>query len=152
MKSLLLITALVLVSCGKKDETAYTTPVPAPTPVEQNASIFNRYLVVEAGTGLHGLDELDFSDSELGVQETVDFCDGTFGNAGNVNGVIPGHSLFEGNESEGTFQIGHLAYVGASNPLCRDMSKERYTYKITGKNLKFCMVNYPFCADYTLAE
>jgi hypothetical protein len=149
MKTLLLITALVLASCGKKEETAYNTPVPAPIP---NASIFNKYVVVEPGTGLHGLDELDFSESQLNVQEEVEFCDGSYGNSGNVNGVALGHSLFEGTESEGTFQFGHLAYVGASNPLCRDLSKERYTYKTTGKNLKFCMVNYPFCANYKLAE
>lgn len=149
MKSLLAIAliTLTLVSCGKDKD---SQPAPSePTPV-QNASILS---VFRADTeGLHGVNELDFRNFELGVQQAVTFCDGSFGNSGQVNGVDKGFSLFEGTESEGTYQYGHLAYVGASNPLCRALSKERYTYKIVGKTLTLCMVNYPFCADYTEVE
>lgn len=146
MKNLLLLglITLSLVSCGKKKAN-----VVQPIQPETNVSVLNTF---RSDSGLHGINEIDFSTSQIGVPVIETFCNGTYGNSGLVNGVDRGQSLLEGSETEGTLQFGNLAYVGASNPLCRAMSKERYTYKITGKVMKLCMVNYPFCADYTLVE
>lgn len=150
MKHLLTIglITLTIVSCGK-DKDSTPTPV-EPTPEVKNSSILGVFKADEGG--LHGVVDLDFRNFQLGVQSQVTFCDGSLGNSGQVNGVDEGFSLFEGTEIEGTYQYGHLAYVGASNPLCRALSKERYTYKIVGKKLTLCMVNYPFCEDYTAVE
>ena len=155
MKILLCLAILaVLTACGK-DKDSVNPPSPIdPDPVVQNESILNKFTAVTVG--LHGINELDYSQVTLGVPTQDTNCTGSYGNVGLVNGVDRGFSLMSGTESEGTLQFGHLAYVGISNPAlynaCRSISKESYTYKITGDVLKLCMVNYPFCADYKVVK
>ena len=135
-----------LVSCGPgKTGGGAETPV-TPTPVV-NAPITSKFEAI--GQGLHGIQSFDFSNITLNQEQNeIIGCNGSFGNSGQVNGVNEGKVLF----TETTIQFGHLAYVGASNSLCRDISKESYTYTITENVLELCMVNYNFCAQYQVVE
>jgi hypothetical protein len=144
MKIALLFTLITLVSCGRTHNKS--APV-----VEQNVSINNKF---HSAAGLHGINDINFSDFALNVPVDVSSqCSGTsYGNSGLVGGVSEGYAELQGDENEGILQYGHLPYLNPLDSLCRELSKESYTYKITGKNLKLCMVNYPFCADYTIVE
>lgn len=146
MKKLLALSVLLtLVSCGPQSKTKV---IPAPQP-ESDVSIFNSWVPV--GTGLHGLEVLDFSGGIIGGQSDIgleQLCNGRYGNSGQVNGSNPSRALFMGDETQGTIQLGHTEYVGASEPACRGMSKEKYRYEIQGRTMILFMVNYPFSAQY----
>lgn len=153
MKLILLASLVLAVSCGPGKTGGGSTPVtPTPTePTVENASIKNVF-VSEAG--LHGLNEIDFSEIDLNTPVDVSGnCAGAdFGNVGLVNGVDRGFFEIQGTDNEGFLQYGHLNYLNPLDSLCRDLSKERYSYKITGDSLELCMVNYPFCATYTVLK
>lgn len=142
----MLLAILLLVSCGKKIIDIKEPP--------QNDMIFYEFVSVDSN-GLHGINNLDFRLIFLNDQldrglETL--CDGTYGNVGQVNGADPSRVLVTGDGYNGIIQIGHTKYVGASNPLCRDISKESYTYSMNLDILTLCMVNYPYCADYKVVK
>ena len=149
MKTFLVLFSLLLVtSCGDKD----TTTINNPPPVVINKSIINDFVAVN--DGLHGITNLNYSTVTLGVQYDVsEACPYGLGNVGNVGPeeVEPNNSLIAGSSDQGIIQFGHLGYVksdGSFDATCRALSKERYTYKITGDILTLCMVNYAYCADY----
>lgn len=163
MKFLVLVSLLVLsVSCGKNGAVdcfnGCTGSSNGSSGVEPDASILSKFEAV--GTGLHGVNSLDFSTKQLNVQNDLSLvCDGSYGNNGDVGGAQPSKVLLTGDEQNGVIQLGHTKYIGASNPLCRDVSKEAYSFKIEGKTLTLCMVNYTntdgspkYCADYLKAE
>lgn len=159
MKLVTLITLLVLsVSCGRSHNAGSIAEIPAapelPTEII-NASIFNQFQSVD-GEGLHGINSFNLAGGELNVQSDVlaleSLCDGSYGNVGDVNGAQPSRITFTGDATNGILQIGNTKYVGASNPVCRELSKESYTYTMSEQTLTLCMVNYPFCADYTVVE
>lgn len=141
-----LLAILLLTSCGKKIVGIKDLPV--------NETLFHEFVSVD-GNGLHGINNLDYTQVFLNTQldtglETL--CDGTYGNSGQVNGADPSRTLVTGDAYNGIIQIGHTKYVGASNPLCRDISKESYTYSMNLDILTLCMVNYPYCADYKVVK
>lgn len=147
---IILATILTLVSCGKKKsnqpDSIFTPPVAMP-----DASIFSKWETLD-NQPLHGVPSFDFSPARLGTQISHGLCNGSYGNSGLVNGVDKGMVLFTGTEQDGIIQVGHTAYVGAANTLCRQLSKESYEYSIRGNIMRLCMVNYPFCADYILKK
>lgn len=163
MKSSLIVFALLsLASCGRSHHAGPSAP-PAPVP---NGSILSKFeAIVDGGsgpvgtpafTGLHGITSLDYSAISLGVETDVSaFCPYNLGNSGTVGpeNVNENQALLDGTSEEGILQYGHLGYVkpdSSFDSLCRDLSKERYTYKMTGDVLKLCMVNYPYCATYRI--
>lgn len=146
MKSTLILAALILLaSCGRTHNASQPLPQ-APA----DASILSQFINTNTSSKLPSL---DFRLLTIGTaQDSGDVlnCDGTFGNAGFVNGVDQGNVLALGNEQSGTIQFSHTKYVGASNPTCRAVSKESYTYSITGTTLSLCNINcingvYPSC-------
>lgn len=152
--SLLVLPLILLASCGGSRSTrsnpGVVTPPPAP-----NASVFNKWT---SDSGLHGVNELDFTGVTLGELVPQTFCPGSLGNSGTMGpeAVPENMRLIDGDLDNGIIQYGHLPYVGISDTtlynLCRGVSKERYTFTTTVDTLRICMVNYPFCADYTLVE
>jgi hypothetical protein len=138
---------LVLVSCGNPHKSSkHSAPAPELTSVK-NSWLNN------SSTGFFA--SLDFTQLTLGTEQPsndVFLCDGALGNSGQVNGVNEASILSVGTEQSGTIQFGHMEYVGASNyAKCRALSKESYTYEITGNTMKFCNVNclngtYPSCS------
>ena len=153
MKKLITLTTLTaltcLISCGRhKTNPSVITPPPV---IILNESILNKWVALDDAP-LHGITELDYSLYSMGVELEDQFCDGSLGNAGLVNGVSENHSMISGALDHGFIQFGHLSYVNASIPQCRDLSKERYEFRINGKIMRLCMVNYPYCADYKLVE
>lgn len=147
MKQLFLIAILTIsVSCGKKSNDSHPQPA--------NETLFHEFVSVD-GNGLHGINNLDYRSVFLNTQldtglETL--CDGTYGNSGQVNGADPSRTLITGDAYNGVIQVGHTKYVGATNPLCREISKEAYTYSMNKNILTLCMVNYDFCADYKVVD
>ena len=145
-KALVIITSLaILVSCGNKNK----APSVVVSPLQpSDASVFSKWRVLPDEDALHGIEELDYTGLELDVEFEDQNCNGSYGNAGVVNGVSEGAFKFTGTEQSGVLQFGHLKYVMATDPNCRSISKEGYEYNINGNIMRVCMVNYPYCADY----
>lgn len=159
MKRLLIVAALfACISCGRDGDNGINGINGANgangTSAVVNSSIINKFEAV--GTGLHGVNELDFSAVTLGAQTVDTKCNGSYGNNGNVSGVAQGKYVLYGSSDFGFLQFGHLAYIGATpsavQSACSAMSKERYSYQIRGTVLTLCMINYPFCADYNVVQ
>ena len=150
-KTIAILSLLTIVACGKPT----TESSPPQTPVTK--SILNKFQAVD-NAPLHGISELDFSTFTLGVAQELDYdCNGNYGNSGLVNGVDRGMILVDGGKTSGIIQIGHTKYVGASDPVCRQLSKERYSYQMDGEILTLCMLNYrqengelKYCAKYSV--
>jgi hypothetical protein len=73
------------------------------------------------------------------------------GNIGSVNGVASGSVRTTGTPYKGTIQFGNVAYVGATDSRCHDISKEAYSYETDGGQIvTICIVNanYPYCTQY----
>lgn len=156
MKILLLLSLVLSVSCGKDNSKKSSSPLPAKPPVvKTKTTLFNVFESVD-GNGLHGINSLDFREAIIGVQSDIFelelMCDGTYGNSGQVNGADPSRLVLTGDKYNGILQIGHTKYVGASDPACREISKEAYTYELIDDVLELCMVNYPYCAQYKVVE
>lgn len=134
---LILIAALTLTACNKYGSTG------GPEPIDT---------VLSSWKDSNG-DVLDLRALTLNQElpATLVFnCDGTFGNSGKVNGINPGNVQVAGDLRAGLILFGHLEYVNASNPKCRDRSKEVYTYEMQyDHTLKICMKNYSYCSVYT---
>ena len=147
MKKLIALCVLIsLVSCGKDKPNKPSAPIP-------DVSIFNQWQPV--GQGLHNLDLLDFTQGVIGAQTDIGLealCDGSYGSSGAVSGAQPSMALFLGSDTYGTIQLGHTKYVGASEPACRELSKEAYQYEIHGNTMTLRMVNYPFEAEYQVVQ
>lgn len=142
MKSILLIAALgLLVSCGKSSSNS-SSPAPEVLPPKiVDASILSQFKNTNISSKLQ---TLDFTLLTIGTEQSsqdVFLCDGNLGNSGTVNGVSEDSVLATGDEKTGTIQFGHTKYVGASDVACRTVSKESYTYSISGDTLTFCNVN-----------
>jgi hypothetical protein len=81
-------------------------------------------------------------------------CDGSMGNNGSVNGVASGSVRTTGTPYKGTIQFGNVAYVGATDSRCHDISKEAYSYDADSKGgITICLTNalYPYCTTYQLS-
>lgn len=139
MKRYALVALLFLAACAKSENPAQSTPV---TPV---TSIVNVWVAADGKV-------LDLSKLQLNQEMSaslVILCDGTYGNSGKVNGMSLGNLELGGTETAGVLLIGHLQYVGASNPSCRDYSKETYQYQVNADNtMTLCMKNYAYCGTY----
>jgi len=150
----IMITLLTLASCGKDESSQPVINPPLPSDVV-NESVLNKFESVD-GQGLHGINQLDYSQVTLGVPTQDTNCNGSYGNVGLVNGVDRGFSLMTGSTESGTLQFGHLAYKDATPAAlattCKAVSKEAYTYVMNGDVLTLCMVNYNFCADYKVVK
>ena len=146
----MVLVALTLASCGRDNYNS--TVVTNPTVV--NESIINKFEAVT--TGINGVQTLDFRSITLATQTPFFFsCTGSYGNSGNVGGVSQGNYVVYGSNSNGFIQVGHLQYYNDAGPnaqVCRDMTKERYTYDIIGTTLTVCMVNYPYCSEYEVVK
>jgi len=160
MKFTMIMLLTVLVSCGGSSNKSNTATQPGPVPnepLEPAAPIESLFQTVTPGTGLHGLETIDLRGvTKNQEQQEIIGCNGTYGNSGKVNGVSEGKVLF----TDDGVQFGHLAYVNASNAeLCRQISKERYSYKIKGDVMTLCMLNYTnadgslkYCTDYNAIQ
>jgi hypothetical protein len=131
---------LLLAGCGSSD---HVMP-----PVQINTSF--RAITQPAVLG----DNIDFSALKLNAtQPSNDLlnCDGSMGNIGSVNGVASGSVRTTGTPYKGTIQFGNVAYVGATDSRCHDISKEAYSYETDGGQIvTICIVNanYPYCTQY----
>jgi hypothetical protein len=161
MKKLSLIVSISLltlaVSCGP-GKTGGNSPAPKAPPVIDlpEDSVLANWTNSNPSSVLASLDLSNLTiGSEQPAQDVID-CNGHLGNSGLVNGVNQDSVLATGNEEAGTIQFGHTAYVGASNLACRSLSKESYTYSVSGDTLTLCNVNclngvYPSCQSPALA-
>lgn len=145
MTKILMIAATVLTlsACGSSD---HVMP-----PAQINTSF--RAITQPAVLG----DNIDFSALKLNAtQPSNDLfnCDGSMGNSGSVNGVASGSVRTTGTPYKGTIQFGNVAYVGATDSRCHDISKEAYSYETDGGQIvTICIVNanYPYCTQYTFS-
>jgi hypothetical protein len=131
MKLMFAVLTLGLMACGQDPTSSSPTPVG-----NVNAKWVSSY------------NTFDFSQVALNTESNADLvvlCDGSYGNSGQVNGVSEGNVTITGTSSQGLVQFGHLKYVGASNSLCRDYTKEGYQYQVSadGNTMTLTMVNYP---------
>lgn len=133
MKTYLLLPLLLLaVSCGKK--ATESEPAPAKT-------IFGKFVNTNEASALPSVDFRFLTLNQEQSAEDVISCNGDLsGNGGLVNGVNERSVLATGTETTGTIQFGHLAHRGASNPVCRVMSRKSYTYSVLGDELTLCNV------------
>lgn len=142
MRSILLISLLVISACGRTHNKS--TPVALPDEV----TILSNWVATSSTIVIEKLNLSALTLNTIGLSDQVFPCDGTYGNSGLIAGVDRGEVLVSGTEKAGTIQFGHTKYVGASDLECHNVSKESYTYEITNDTLELCMVNWP--ADLSL--
>jgi len=152
MKSTFALLVLAcLVSCGGHKSSGSKPPViPPEEPVEltviQNVWINDNQVSVFQYLDLRNLT----MDGKQPSSNIID-CNGSLGNSGKVNGVDENELRAEGDTRNGTIQMGHLSYVGATNyAACRAASKEKYTFTIVGQTL--ILQNIGYCASHACAN
>jgi len=147
-KLLFICSAFFIFSACQKDDSfnsSSSSPSNSDTNSSAPTSIVSQW---QSGTKL-----LDLSRLTLNLEVSADLmltCTGSFGNSGQVNGMIPGDVELAGTSTAGYLFVGHLKYYGATDTTCSDMSKEVYSYNVTGNTLTFCALNWDVCGTYTL--
>ncbi len=142
MRPVLLAILLSITACGRTHNKSQPVAVPEEVTILSNWVATSSIIVIEK------LNLSALTLNTIGSSDLVFPCDGNYGNSGLISGVDQGEVLVSGTEKVGAIQFGHTKYVGATDPECRNVSKETYTYTITNDTLGLCMVNWP--ADLSL--